>query len=204
MKVNLSTKYNAPKFKSISIVQVPKKAFPSTIENPKEVNFIFGSVLEDFLIDDKKVGFFDKVKAFLLRNKPAAYTMLEKPSNYCANIGLMKNDLPYGLDWFRLNSKLPISEPMDKDCFSFFVCTKKDASIMRKTIDKEANKFYVYKEDVRERYSDFDEIASAYAQAKVGVKVEEFLDERLKKEPAKTFKLQKLDELGDIVQDLDI
>lgn len=203
MRIKPITLQNIPKFKSINLVQIPKKAF-SNPEDKLECRDEFDSIFKYYISDTKEPTLFERVKKFLKTDKPKASYVMEKPSYYAASIAMKQNNLRYSLSWLRRNSGLPISEPIDENYYSFFVYTKDDALRAQKMVKKNLGNFGQYKVEGLERYGDRKDIANVYAEAKVGVDIERDNDELIKSIGIRKFRVKSFAGLGDIIKDLNI
>lgn len=204
MNVNFTPqKKQSPNFKSVSIVQVSKKAFANP-ENFKACSKSFGKAL-DSATGDKLTGVFGSLIALFITAKPCKTGFhLESPSYISAKKLMNKYGINYSLSWLKLNTGLPIKDAMDKDCHSFYVFTKEHKSHYVGALHGTMKTMLSNVKEAVSKYSSDKNMATIYAELKTNIAIDKAIDEMAAEAPVKKFKLDSLDEIKNIVKDLDV
>ena len=130
--------------------------------------------------------------------------VLESFSHSYVKEAMKSNNIKYPITWFKQNTGLDIpTETLDENLHSFYVYTKNDKKNALKAIMEALKNAKSYVIEGQSRYSRDEALAPAYALAKLGVEIDRLLNESTKDTPLRTFRLESIDELDKIAQELD-
>ena len=192
----------SPNFKSVSIVQVSKKAFANP-ENFKACSKSFGKAL-DTATGDKLTGFFGNIIALFTPKLHKTGYHLEYPSYFAAKTLMSKYNINYSMHWLKQNTGLPIKEAVDNDYHSFYVFTKEHKDRYVDAFHGTMKKILSNAKEAINKYSGDKTMATIYANLKTDISIDKAIDEMAAEAPVKKFKLDSLDEIKNIVKDLDV
>ena len=123
---------NKQNFNGTYIVQIPHKVF-SNPNNIQECSKLVGNSIGKFMMDSKfGQKFYNFFKLFQF--KVLCYP--EKFSNTYFKKAMEKNGLNYSLQWFRMNTGLPVADVLKEGYHSFFVFTNQDMRYVMKQMIK--------------------------------------------------------------------
>lgn len=203
MNVNFTPQMKqSPNFKSVSIVQVSKKAFANP-ENFKASSKSFGKAL-DTATGDKLTGFFGNIIALFTPKLHKTGYHLEYPSYFAAKTLMSKYNINYSMHWLKQNTGLPIKGAMDNDYHSFYVFTKEHKQCFVDAFKGQMKMLFGYVREGVNKYSGDERMSTIYPDLKISATIDTVIDEMAAKVPVKKYKLDSLDEIKNIVKDLDV
>ena len=204
MKIQSTPNYNAktPNFKAVSIVQIPRKAFKNP-ENYKECSKIFANKL-DKLVGDRLTGRLGAILALFTTKPHKTASFLENTALLNAKAVLDKNNIKYSVNWLEQNTGLAIPKALDENFHSFYVYTKDDIGKVMSAVKQATKNLWSNMKEARMKYPQDSKMTHVYASTKYGVQAEALRQEIFKDTPVQKFKIEKLDELENIVKDLDV
>lgn len=203
MNVNFTPQIKqSPNFKSVSIVQVSKKAFANP-ENFKACSKSFGKAL-DTATGDRLTGLLANLVALFTAKPCKTGFHLESPSYISAKKLMDKYGINYSMSWLKQNTGLPIKEAVDNDYHSFYVFTKEHKGRYVDAFHGTMKKILSNAKEAINKYSGDKTMATIYANLKTDISIDKAIDEMAAEAPVKKFKLDSLDEIKNIVKDLDV
>jgi len=202
MQINTNHNYNKTNFKAKSLVQIPRKAFTNP-ENFAECSRVFSEKVRQ-ISGEKTRNVFGALLATLFPRLVKSVNVLESFSHGYVKEAMESNNIKYPITWFKQNTGLDIpTETLDENLHSFYVYTKNDKRNALKAIMEALKNAKSYVIEGKSRYSGNEALASAYVLAKLGVETDRLLNESTKDTPLRTFRLESIDELDKIAQELD-
>lgn len=183
---------NKQNFNGTYIVQIPHKVF-SNPNNIQECSKLVGNSINKFMMDNK---FGQKFYKFLKLFQFKVLCYPEKFSNTFFKKAMEKNGLSYSLQWFKMNTGLPVADVLKEGYHSFFVFTGKDKHIILKQIIKAGGDTDF--SELMEKFESDPGLQIASIATQIGVTLDKAIGTLY--ERAQTFTIESLTELPEVAR----